>query len=690
MENKKFAYYDSKNNPQEVLIDPSDFTFVQAEKELKDQKLERKPTTFFKDALKRFRKNKSSVAGAVILGIIALLTIFVPIISQSDIDTTHAYETLLEPKLFPAGTGFWDGCKDYSGITMDIDWDKYDETGEIDGLPAGFAEKDIVGGKSGITMTKIGENYTNAASAYAHAGMARLFSTSDTTYPELRTPYATSMDFTSDLGYKVTIVTSDPSGYSDYTFGDIAPYSLYFSITVDETETRIPLLSGITSFGEQTVTLYEHLSEIQEAFGSETVTLTEENAPRFVVVLDEAGASDTKNVLIDSLVVTSTDAAQTEILEAMSFDDANDMVYSLSQTGTENPFVVRNGTISVFHADIIYASFRFDTYENAYGNYTNNSITMTQLTTYKNNGWINIDLSPLDGYEDMTRSQRTAAIEEVVAGFEILDELHSPIVDDGTFTGTSVSAAGKVAISFSATVTRWKELYPGTDSMPSFLFGTDSAGRDMFKYVFAGLRTSLMLGVIAFAVCFTFGLIWGAISGYFGGWTDIIMERFVEILSGVPWIVVMTLAMIKFGQNMLTFGMAICLTGWIGTSGITRTQFYRYKDREYILAARTLGAKDTRLIFRHILPNAMGTIITSCVLMIPSVIYSEATIAYLGLGLQGTAALGVILSDNQRYIQTAPHLILFPSFVMALMMISFNLFGNGLRDAFNPSLKGQE
>ena len=133
----------------------------------------------------------------------------------------------------------------------------------------------------------------------------------------------------------------------------------------------------------------------------------------------------------------------------------------------------------------------------------------------------------------------------------------------------------------------------------------------------------------------------------------------------------------------------MCLTGWIGTAAITRTQFYRFRGREYVLASRTLGANDARLIAKHILPNAMGTIITSAVLMVPSIIFSEATISYLGLGLKNLASLGVILSYNQAELQTNPYLLIFPSVIIALIMISFNLFGNGLRDAVNPSLKGE-
>jgi oligopeptide transport system permease protein len=168
------------------------------------------------------------------------------------------------------------------------------------------------------------------------------------------------------------------------------------------------------------------------------------------------------------------------------------------------------------------------------------------------------------------------------------------------------------------------------------------------------------------------------------------MERFMELLSGIPWMVLMSLMILHFGHGPFVFVMALCLTGWMGTAGRTRTQFYRFKHREYVLASRTLGSSDLRLIFKHILPNSMGTIITGSVLMITSVIFSEANIAYLGIGLQGVHSFGVMMSNNQAQLEVNPHLVLFPAVIISLMMISFNLFGNGLRDAFNPSLKGSE
>lgn len=226
--------------------------------------------------------------------------------------------------------------------------------------------------------------------------------------------------------------------------------------------------------------------------------------------------------------------------------------------------------------------------------------------------------------------------------------------------------------------------------MPLHLFGTDREGKDVLKNVFAGLRTSLLLGTLVALINIAFGVLWGSISGYFGGWVDLMMERFTDILVGIPWIVLMTVLCIKLGQNFFVFALALCLTGWIGTESITRSQFYRYKGREYVLAARTLGASAPRLIFRHILPNAVGPIITSSVLMIPSTIFSEATISYLGLGLQNLSSLGVILSDAQKNLSVYPYQMMIPAVIISLLMICFNLFGNGLRDAFNPSLKGSE
>ena len=145
---------------------------------------------------------------------------------------------------------------------------------------------------------------------------------------------------------------------------------------------------------------------------------------------------------------------------------------------------------------------------------------------------------------------------------------------------------------------------------------------------------------------------------------------------------------------ILAFLVAFVYSGWVGVAGTTRMQFYRFKGQEYVLASRTLGAKDRRLIFKHILPNAIGTLVTSSVLMIPSVIFSESSLSYLGIinfTTSGISSIGSLLEEGQTAgLSSHPHLLLFPCIIISLLMICFNLFGNGLRDAFNTSLKGSE
>lgn len=224
-----------------------------------------------------------------------------------------------------------------------------------------------------------------------------------------------------------------------------------------------------------------------------------------------------------------------------------------------------------------------------------------------------------------------------------------------------------------------------------FLFGSDSLGRDLWSRVWQGTRVSLLIGLFVAIVTVTMGILYGSISGYYGGTTDLVMQRIAEILGGIPWIVIMTLVVLYLGSTLFTIALALVLTSWIGTANMVRSQFYRYKGREYVLASRTLGAKDRRLIFKHILPNALGPIVTASVLIVPSAIFTEATISYLGLGISDGISIGLLLSTGQSIgIVHYPHLTMYPALVISLLMISFNLFGNGLRDALNPSLRGVE
>ena len=233
---------------------------------------------------------------------------------------------------------------------------------------------------------------------------------------------------------------------------------------------------------------------------------------------------------------------------------------------------------------------------------------------------------------------------------------------------------------------------------PLHLMGTDGQGYDILVRICYGIRLSLLLSICVFAINFTIGAAYGAIEGYYGGLADLLMERVSDVLNGIPFIVTATLFqlhLVNTGKVSTFVGLvfAFVLTGWIGTAYSVRTQFYRFKNQEYILAARTLGAKDMRLMFKHIFPNAIGTIITRSVLAIPGTIMTESVLSYLGIlnfNSKNLTSLGTLLSNGQDYLATDPHILLFPAVVISLLMISFNLFGNGLRDAFNPSLRGTE
>ncbi len=229
---------------------------------------------------------------------------------------------------------------------------------------------------------------------------------------------------------------------------------------------------------------------------------------------------------------------------------------------------------------------------------------------------------------------------------------------------------------------------------PSHLLGTNQHGQDILVCLAKGAQLSFLLAIAVSVINFCIGICYGSVEGYYGGLVDLIMERISDVLASVPFIVVATLFQLHLAEKVgpvLSLLFAFVLTNWIGIASRVRTQFYRFKHSEYVLASRTLGASDARLIFRHILPNSLGTIITGTILIIPGVIYSESMLTYLGivnLETTGLTSIGTMLANGRAYLATYPHIIAFPAVFIALLQISFNLFGNGLRDAFNPSLRG--
>lgn len=221
-----------------------------------------------------------------------------------------------------------------------------------------------------------------------------------------------------------------------------------------------------------------------------------------------------------------------------------------------------------------------------------------------------------------------------------------------------------------------------------YWFGTDVLGRDIFTRTWMGTRISLYIALVAVAIDILFGLSYGLISGYFGGTVDNIMQRFAEILNGIPSLVIVTLLIIVLKPGLLTITFSLMITGWIGMSRIARAQMLKLKEQEFVLASKTLGAKNFFIIFKEILPNIFGQIITNTMFSIPNAIFTEAFLAFIGLGVPAPmASLGSLISEAFKSFTTHPYMIIPPVLVLAVLMLSFNMLADGIRDAFDPKMK---
>ena len=264
-------------------------------------------------------------------------------------------------------------------------------------------------------------------------------------------------------------------------------------------------------------------------------------------------------------------------------------------------------------------------------------------------------------------------------------------MDDGTYVYGKVNQSG-----YSTRICYYEYYRFVRGRYPSYAFGTNEFGQDMVAALAKGGGFSLALAFGVAILNLIIGCIYGSIEGYFGGGVDLAMERLTDVLSGVPFTVVVTLFSYHLAAKVgvvVSFLFAFLTTGWISTASLTRKQFYRFKNREYVMAARALGAGHARIIFRHVFPNCIGTIITSAAMLIPGVIGLETTLTYLGivnLSGAGMTSLGTLIELGKTSLETSPHALLFPALFLAVVMICFNLVGNGLRDAFNPSLRFAE
>lgn len=652
-----------------------DFAYAQLDASIHDKKFQTKPTTFFKDAMKRFVKNRSSVVATAILLTLISMAIIVPLADQNNIKTDQKISAYLPPRWWGVNkNGFLDGTGFVSDAVIDPDTNELAAKLDGDGKKTStydYYERAIIAGTKTTRVVQYNV-MSKIILAYGRGGSIIFTDGDSAKNGKMTSPnfdYVMADDATFDVTFDSTMAKASPKTvYRPILMADYNSDSTY-----DET---IALSNFTDSTNALSLTGITAAVSASNAYQSAGAPASFKASFGFEV---QASATSSPSIYLEKVVATSANGKMD--LSSVAFTDATQKMAS------KTPYSARaNGQVSLANSKVILASFRYDYYEAAFGVYTD-TMDPDTINAFIKKGWMT--------YEFVDHGSATGDYPAGAFSLTKEGETYCPIR----------SVKGEYYSSFSGITTRtltceislyrldyYKGLIPSCQ-YPKYFFGTDSSGFDFFKVVFSGLLTSLELGLLSAVINIVIGLIWGAISGYFGGWTDILMERFTEILGGVPWIVMMTLIILVMKSSFWTFLLALCLTGWMGVAGLTRSQFYRYKGREYVLASRTLGASDARLIFKHILPNGIGTIVTSTAFMIPSVIFSEATISYLLPGLLsfgGKTSFGVTLSYAQEDIQTHPYLIVSASIVMMLIMISFNLFGNGLRDAFNPSLKGSE
>ena len=553
-------------------ISAEKFKFVSSEHRLGEKGLDSKPVGYFKDAWNRFKKNKGSVAAAVIIGILILFSIISPIVSSYTISYMDNYFAYCYPKSHISdalGLNFWDGC--ISKTNSQNQFLYYYAMGVESG------HNTIKNQKYTIKDTSTGKLYAFRLDSYQKTGSVF----KDLTYNE----YIALQQYQDKTGIQILYPVTDTKLRPQATQDSNDANYWYKTTKVD---------------------------------GKTVPVFTENEDGTFSFENIYLGYDESKTVIMST---PGEDGKTTYIYET---DDRGNILSSGSDKTKAKKFHRDAYFSKVFHGEGETSENRL--YEYAIKNQTGFSVRINYYEYYK--------------------------------------YYHTEILKDGI-----------------------KE--------PFFLFGTTASGKDIFTCLGGGARLSFLLAICVSVVNLFIGTVYGAIEGYYGGVADMIMERVSDILSAVPFMIVITLLKMhmKGSSQLLILFISFFLTGWISAAGRTRMQFYRFKNQEYVMASRTLGASDVRVMFKHIFPNSLGTLITSTVLVIPGMIFSESSLSYLGIINLETGSLtsvGTMLSAADPYLATYPYMMLFPAVFISLLMLSFNLFGNGLRDAFNPSLRGTE
>lgn len=629
----------SDKNPSN--IPKEQFDFVQQNAKIFDKKFETKPIGYFQDAMIRFVRNKTNVIATSILLVIVLMSVFQPILTTKNYIRLEPAVAFLPPRVpFLENFGIADGTASFSNQPVLLN--TINESTGFGGNPIGYNPQFIIDGSR--------EYYTIGCSDYnvlCQGGEAviRLFSRNTSV------TVATSQLFTFSAAQR-SVLSLDVKDLDVDTDKALEVY-----VRPNSAEPFV-LISTINQTGLYDIDVYDALGDASVESFTSNVRLRYTSQDRFDFVsiasmgLYQDGSSEPAVLLTGQPLVLN--------------------FRTLNVEGEGGGIVRQNATIQMM-------SFQYNSYDAVFGERPNNAFPKSQYDTL-------IATNPACVRTENPANPTGWFLGEGCPIVEVFRE-NPGVVVGGVSFGSYV-----VTINYA--------LLNGYESIPYFLFGTTSAGRDLFSLIWVATRTSLLIGLIVAGINISIGVLFGAISGYYGGNVDIIMQRFSEIVGRIPFLVILAIFIALLGAGIQTLVFILIVSGWIGVAYVTRTQFYRFKGREYVLASRTLGAKDMRLIFRHILPNGIGTIITASILLIPATIFAESTISYLGFGIgHGTSfnvlglefsgvSVGVLLADGRQELITRPYLTVYPAIVISILMITFNMFGNALRDALNPSLRG--
>lgn len=629
------------NKDQETInkdISEELFEFVQNDEKIYDQEMQGKSIGYLEDVWIRFKKNKVNLTASTILLILIICSIIMPTLSGKEYNKLNEKISFLPPRMpILEKFGIFDGTVFIKDKHVDIS--KQDELSGLY-LPADYDE-DAVDTKS-LTNKKVDSID--------------------------KSPYVTGGQSVLRLDYDSTTVTVESNEFYNLSKTN----NSYIELDVFELDSssngKIELLLQ-TNFGGE----FEIIDTITEP-GKHKVKvfdLVEGLNMDVVSKLRLRYSSDQKGSFA-SIANISSFAEDSQ--EPTFIDEGYDLsIYTIADG---------KGTYYRQNSEMTVASFKYNRYIAAFGLTHEIAFSSDEYDALMEKWEDKVEKIPNPDNPDGWYFSEGFPIREVVRK------------NDTVVVNGEKYSSYEVYLDYGP--------YLGYDKLPYYLFGTSQAGRDSFSLVWVALRTSLYIGVLVTLVNVSIGVVYGAISGYYGGKTDMLMQRFAELVSSIPWLVILSIMVAFFDPGIKTLLLTLIISGWVGIASTTRMQFYRYKGQEYVLASRTMGAKDARLIFKHILPNGIGTIITSSVLGIPGIIFTEAALSFLGYGIGhgqsfnvlglsfSGVSIGVLLSDARNFLVTHPYLTIFPALLVSILMIAFNLFGNALRDAFNPSLRGVE